>query len=156
MKEPFAADGTFIGNAKGMLVVDFAKDVPGLVFARADVDESEDEQEARAERKIIGHVRAKVDMQFFEGRWSIILQAGEILEMVEPSERDRKDFEYQRKRDGKQLAVVRWRGKIRLLFGEHVERVWGGEGRCGHGNERGESTDGRSRTTVHHRLRLML
>lgn len=81
------------------------------------------EPRAPRDRRVLGHVRTKVDMTFHEGAGKFcVLRAGTVIELIEPNERDRVDLAHW-ERHGRQHVTVRWYGGISLVMSRDVERT---------------------------------
>ena len=81
---------------------------------------------SKSERRVIGKARLRNDMEFVKRGSSMEyekIEAGTILEVLEPNELDRRDQEHQAKLDGKQLVVVRMNGRAVLVYGTQLERM---------------------------------
>ena len=71
--------------------------------------------------RVVGYVEVREDMVFCMGKDYVTLPVGEVVELLQPSERDRKDLE----RFSKQRhphTVIRWRGLSRCVPSRCVTR----------------------------------
>lgn len=72
--------------------------------------------------EVVGYVEVKEDMTFCEGAAYVTLQVGTIIELIRPSERDRKDLERFGK-EKKPHAMVRWKGRSRCVPSRCITRT---------------------------------
>lgn len=81
------------------------------------------ETRAPAERKVTGYAVTKVVMTFHMGAGAFEdLDAGTVVELIEPSARDQKDLDHW-ERVGRQHVVIRWRGGVALVLGKDIART---------------------------------
>jgi uncharacterized membrane protein YgcG len=98
-----------------------------LLRRKADVVE-EAVVRQKVERKVIAYARVKRQLMFYTATGDYDPMPERIvLEVLAPDSRDQQDLDRQVRLDGKQLVVVRWKNKARLLFASDVARVDRGE-----------------------------
>jgi len=72
--------------------------------------------------RVIDYVEVKEDMLFCQGASYVTLPVGRVVELVQPSERDRKDLERFGK-EKKPHTVIRWNGLTRTVPSRCLARV---------------------------------
>ena len=77
----------------------------------------------RRERQVIAYARVKQEKLFGGVEDREVMPAGIVLEVLQPEGWEVKEQERQDRADGRQLVVLRWRGRVIFLFNVDVERV---------------------------------
>jgi hypothetical protein len=72
--------------------------------------------------RVVGYVEVKEDMVFCAGKDYVTLPVGEVVELLQPSERDRKDLERFAKLR-QPHTVIRWSGLSRCVPSRCVTRA---------------------------------
>jgi hypothetical protein len=81
------------------------------------------------ERRVIGYVKTRIAMPWYQSMGigqeglTLTMEAGTCLEVLDPDARDRQDQEWQVRHDKKQVIVIWWRDKRRLVFNDTVDRI---------------------------------